>query len=222
MKARWLVVSLIIAFSTAFVFFQREARLGEMRSDGPALVVPAQSTNASARASVSSDTGPVSETPASRPPSATPQPPPLENRERKIENAPALLSGSFTRENDALIYDADARLRLPNDITLSAPTGVMVSNEQQTVFAGDMALETARNTIVAHEAVLDTTSGQMSATVASISFTNDHNQLVRLTGENITLELPATKPDQPTTILSDAVKVETLPPSTAPNTTNTR
>ncbi len=221
MKTRWILVSLLLAFSVAFAFFQREARLGEKHSAGPALMVPAPSTPVIASAPTEQPT-PASDLRPIDPTGPIPENPvELANGSFNATAKPALLSGNFTRENDALVYDADARLRLANDLTLSSPTGVMVSDEQQKIFAGDMAVETARNTIVAHEAVLDTTSGQMTATVASISFTNDRNQLIRMTGENVTLELPATHPDQPTTILSETVNVETLSNASAPSSTTT-
>jgi hypothetical protein len=216
MKARWLLITMLLAFPFAFAFFLREARLGEKPPAKPALVVAPRMAPSPAMTAVESP----APTPAESATTALPQtPPPIENPRSKIPNPPvALLTGTFTREDGSFIYDADAKLRLAKDVILSSPTGVMVSNEKQTLFAGDMQIESGKNTITAHEGVLDTAANQMKATVASISFTNENNQLVRMTGENVTLELPTSeKSPASSTVLADSVTVESAPtpPSSA-------
>jgi len=213
MKARWLIITLLLAFPFAFAFFLREARLGEKRAPRPALVVAPPMPPAAAMTSIE----PPAPTPAETTTTALPQTPAsIENPKSKIENSPVLLAGAVTKEDNSLVYDADAKLRLAKDVILSSPTGVMVSNEKQTLFAGDMQIESGKNTITAHEGVLDTTTNQMKATVASISFTNENNQRVRMTGENVTLELPSgEKTSPPKTIVADSVAVESATTTSA-------
>ena len=214
MKSRWLLITLLLAFAFTFAFFLSEAHLGQQRAARRVLVVPAQTTS---NPSLTKQSSPIETLPEAPTPTATvaETSPRIENRESKIENpAPVLLSGSVAREDNSLIYDADAKLRLATDVILSSPTGVMVSNEKQTIFAGDMQIEAGKNTITAHEGVLDTTTTQMKATVASIAFTHDKNQLIRMTGENITLELPTSEKSPPlTTIHADSITIKS--PATA-------
>ena len=217
MKARWPFITLLLAFPLAFAFFLSEAGLGGKRAARALAIPPAPATAAvESSANISPidpirPIGPISgdSTPSPATVAVTP-PAPIENRKSKIENtAPALLSGTFTREENSLIYDADTRLRLASDLTLSSPTGVMVSNEKQTIFAGDMQIEAGKNTITAHEGILDTNTNQMKATVASIAFTNENNQLIRMTGENVTLELPTGDQENPQQMASDSLRIET-------------
>ena len=216
MKSRWLLITLLLAFPFAFAFFLSEARLGQKRAARRVLVIPpppAATTNVESPAQESvSDSRVTSKSPASETSATATQASDeqvIELNHFTIAPKPVLLSGTFTKEDNSLIYDADAKLRLATDVILSSPTGVMVSNEKQTIFAGDMQIEAGKNTITAHEGVLDTTTNQMKATVASIAFTNEKNQLIRMTGENVTLELPAgEKSPTPNTILADSVTVE--------------
>ena len=216
MKSRWLLITLLLALPFAFAFFLSEARLGQQRTARRVLVIPpppaattavespAQESDSDSRVTPKS---PASETSATATQASDEQVIVLNHF--TIPTKPTLLSGTVAKEDNSLIYDADAKLRLATDVILSSPTGVMVSNEKQTIFVGDMQIEAGKNTITVHEGVLDTTTNQMKATVASIAFTNDKNQLIRMTGENVTLELPTgEKSPAPNTILADSVTVE--------------
>ena len=229
MKARWLIITLLLAFPFAFAFFLSEARLGEKRKARTALIVaPSSAQTAASDMSpigptrpiglIPENPAPAANTTAATAPDPANPPPSIENRESKIQNppAPTLLTGTFAREDNSLIYDADAKLLLSKDVILSSPTGVMVSNEKQTLFAGDMQIESGKNIITAHEGVLDTTTSQMKATVASISFTNENNQMVRMTGESVTLDLPSeNKAAAGKITLSDAAISLPTPPAPA-------
>lgn len=221
MKARWFIITVLLAFPIAFGFFLSEARFGDTRPARPVLVIPPQSSIPAA--TVSHSTPSIeSHVPHAEPQSSKEEPLPestsVSSGKQPVEVViggfvvspkPVLVAGTFAKEDNSLVYDADAKLRLASDIVLSSPTGVMVSNEKQTIFAGDMQIEAGKNTITAHEGVLDTTTNQMKATVASISFTNEKNQLIRMTGENVTLELPSGEKSPTTnTILADSVTVE--------------
>jgi|GEM_PF-3471016 hypothetical protein len=229
MKPRWLIITVLLAFPFAFAFFLREARLGEKRVPKPAPTVPAPpvARDSAKRAPTSSDMSPmtpmgpigaISETTKPTAPSSDEQVVELSNGGFTVSPKPTLFEGTVTREGGNLLYESDAKLRLSGNVILSSPTGVMVSNEKQTLFAGDMQIEAAKNTITAHEGTLDTTTGKMTALIASISFTNDNNQLIRMTGENVTLELPS-NPSSTTTqpLVADALDIKTVPTTTPTN-----
>jgi len=221
MKARWLIITLLLAFPFAFAFFLSEARLGQQRTARRVLIIPtpipveASKPTEPAPASDISPIGPISPI-AENPPApssdiaATTPPPPIENQvtERsdssasKIETPPALLlEGTVTKESNALVYESDARLQLPNNIFLSSPTGVMVSDEQQKIFAGDMQLLTTRQTISANEAVLTLQPGGSSVLTSktlSIASNDDSTPAMELKGDNLTLTMTAQKTPQVT------------------------
>jgi hypothetical protein len=223
MKVRWLLITLLLAFPFAFAFFLREARLGEKRPTKPALVVsplPAPAADLAELTPPAPVEPPVPEpvveekpappaepsapAPAVATVAATPTPAPTEDQ-------PLLLEGTVTKESDALVYETDAKLQLPNNVFLSSPTGVMVSDEQQKIFAGDMQLLTTQQTISANEAVLTLQPGGSSVLTSktlSIASHDDSTPAMELKGDNLTLTIPAKKtpaappastPDSPTT-----------------------
>jgi hypothetical protein len=208
MKLRWIFILVLAAFPYAAAFFLRGTGLAEK----PAITPAPPPTATSAKPAVSVATSSVapesrapwpsrspaaepaavaSTTPVAAAPYAPPAPAPVARR-------PMLLQGTFTRAFDSLVYEADAKLQLADDVTLLSPNGVLVSDEKQTLFVGDMQIAAGANTITAHEGVLDTKAQQMKALVASVTFTDKNNQLVRMTGENVTLEIPLGKtPSEP-------------------------
>jgi hypothetical protein len=209
MKARWLIITLLLAFPFAFAFFLSEARLGEKRTARRVLVIPTPPPAIPVSAPAHSLETPVEHekpqssqsenpTPAPTDIAATqPPPPPIENPESKIENPPALLlEGTFAKESNALVYESDAKLQLPNNVFLSSPTGVMVSDEQQKIFAGDMQLLSSKQTISANEAVLTLQPGGSSVlTSKTLSIaSNDNSQpAMEIKGDNLSLTIPAKK-----------------------------
>ena len=228
MKSRWLLITLLLAFPVAFAFFLTEARLGQQRTARRVLVIPPTTT--STQAPAASDIGPMGPMSPIRPISETAKPTAPSSDEQVVELAnggftvptrPTLLSGSFTKEDNSLVYDSDAKLRLATDDVLSSPTGVMVSNEKQTIFAGDMQIEAGKTTITAHEGVLDTTTNQMTATVASWTVINDKNEKIRMTGSDVTIDFinptqtfAAKKPADDSTTKNQPTSVASVPRTT--------
>ncbi|MDO8539706.1 MAG: hypothetical protein Q7S40_04635 [Opitutaceae bacterium] len=84
---------------------------------------------------------------------------------------PLLAGGSYTLERDAVVYSDDAKLRFANDEVISSPTGVMVSDLEQKMVVGDLALETATGTLEANAAVVDMNKGMVTAKKFSFTFT---------------------------------------------------
>jgi hypothetical protein len=80
--------------------------------------------------------------------------PAVESRAKK-ESAPLLAEGSYTRESGAIVYSSDAKVRIERDVLVSSPAGVMVSDENQKIFVGDIRLEKDGNVLDATDAVID-------------------------------------------------------------------
>jgi hypothetical protein len=53
---------------------------------------------------------------------------------------------------------------------LSSPNGVMVSDEKQKLFVGDLTLETGEHTVIGTDAVLDVERGRMTGTNMTFTF----------------------------------------------------
>ena len=207
MKLKWLIFSALLAFPFAFPFLLREARQRAKTARTPSLTAakvpeftPAPApTPPETVVEPASDISPIADNPTPAPTATdTPLPPvPIENQESKIENPSAvLLEGTFTKEDRALIYEPDAKLQLPNSVFLSSPTGVMVSDEQQKIFAGDMQLLTTQQTISANEAVLTLQPGGSSVLTSktlSIASHDESTPPMEIKGDNITLTIPAKK-----------------------------
>jgi len=220
MKLRGLLITLLLAFPFAFAFFLREARLNEKRATKPALIVaaplpaPAPAEPHAPEPIVEEKSAPPSEPSAPAPAfttvAATPAP-------ASNDAHPLLLEGTFTTEDRALIYESDAKLQLPNNVFLSSPTGVMVSDEQQKIFAGDMQLLTTQQTISANEAVLTLQPGGSSVLTSktlSIASNDESAPTMELKGDNLTLTIAAQKTPQ---IKGDKLKL-TIPVQTNPAT----
>lgn len=215
MKARWILITALLAFPFAFAFFLREARLGEKRTARrvfvipPPLAAPVTAPAAPSETPVEQDNPQSSQSEKLPEPSTdvatTQPPPPIENREPKTvpseatgstNHAALLLEGTVTKESDALVYESDAKLQLPNALFLSSPTGVMVSDEQQKTFAGDMQLLSAKQTISANEAILTLQpdgGSILTSKTLSIATNDDSTPTMELKGDNLTLTIPAKK-----------------------------
>lgn len=75
----------------------------------------------------------------------------------QVKTASPLITteGSFTREEGAIVYGPDAKVRLENGDSVSSPSGVMVSDQDQKIIVGDLKLENATSSIEAINASLD-------------------------------------------------------------------
>jgi hypothetical protein len=59
-----------------------------------------------------------------------------------IKSIVLLARGSYKLVDDTMVYSPDAKLRLRNNL-ISSPNGVMVSDNEQTIVAGDLLIEKA-------------------------------------------------------------------------------
>jgi hypothetical protein len=71
------------------------------------------------------------------------------------ESSPTLAAGSYSRESGAIVYSPDAKVRINSDLVVSSPTGVMVSDKSQQIFAGDLRFESATSSMEGTGAVFD-------------------------------------------------------------------
>lgn len=68
---------------------------------------------------------------------------------------PSLASGSYTVEQNAVVYGKDAELRIWSEMAVRSPNGVMVSNLSQTTVVGDLTMQSPRGTVQVDGAVID-------------------------------------------------------------------
>ncbi len=119
-------------------------------------------------------------------------------------DAPAALqltSGGYAVSNDTHVYSPDSRLELGEHLTISSPTGLMVSDTDHRIVGGDLAIRTKGMT-------METSDGLLAAQA---------DGSVKFTGSTLTMKFgkdadPAEEPtkDQPP---------EMSPPATSPTPT---
>jgi hypothetical protein len=80
-----------------------------------------------------------------------------------------LAQGSYEVEHEAVVFSPDAKLRLLDDMTISSPTGVMVSDLNQKMIVGNLKIETPNGTLRADSGVIDLTKRMISAKGASFT-----------------------------------------------------
>ena len=88
-----------------------------------------------------------------------------------IPALPLLVDGAYAVEQGAVIYDPNARLRLGNDLEVSSPTGVMVSNIDQSVVVGELTVKSSAGIVRAVGAAIDVPNQTMTA--KQITFTSN-------------------------------------------------
>jgi len=71
--------------------------------------------------------------------------------------APDLVRGSFTQKDDTIFYSPDAQLNFGNGVMISSPSGLMLSDKERAIVAGDLVVETPR------ESARPTTGGKPAA-----------------------------------------------------------
>jgi hypothetical protein len=64
-----------------------------------------------------------------------------------------LTKGTYKLVDGTVVYSPEAQMKIGGKLIFS-PTGVMVSDESQKIFSGDLAIETARGTVQFSDAVL--------------------------------------------------------------------
>jgi hypothetical protein len=174
--ATWLCVGLLSIAALSFVVFSRPpATVQPASTESIARSSTADAAPAAAASSLveknttATIVAPSSESalvasnnkPADEPPAPTPSPT-VEAGQSIAEPAVLVLNGSFAKENNALVYDEDALVLLGDGGLLSSPNGVMVSDEKQKLFVGDLTLDTGEHTFVGTDAVLDVERGRMT------------------------------------------------------------
>lgn len=83
-----------------------------------------------------------------------------------VVTSPALplpTNGLYTVERDAVVYSRDTTVRFGANSTVSSPSGVMVSDLEQKMIVGDLAMETPNGTVKADGAVIDVTKQTVTA-----------------------------------------------------------
>lgn len=98
---------------------------------------------------------------------------------------PGLVKGTYTLLDGSVLYSTDAQLKLGDGFVISSPTGVMVSDEKQSVVRGDLSIQLTS----------PDSKSTIEATEATVDFRGEHTvitgQHVRIRG----LKLPA--PEKP-------------------------
>jgi hypothetical protein len=87
-------------------------------------------------------------------------------------SSPGLVKGTYTLLEDTLVYSPDARLRVGDNILISSPTGLMLSDKEVATVAGDLAVETPSGTMQATHAFIDVNGGKIEMTADRMTFTN--------------------------------------------------
>jgi hypothetical protein len=87
-------------------------------------------------------------------------------------NATELFKGSYTTIEDTRVYSADAQLRVGRDVVISSPSGLMLSDNDVSIVAGDLAVKTPGGTLQTTHAFIDVNAGRIDLTADSVSFTN--------------------------------------------------
>ena len=57
-----------------------------------------------------------------------------------------LVKGTYTVMDDTILYSSDAELNLGNGVTISSPSGLMISDKGREIVAGNLVVETPNTT----------------------------------------------------------------------------
>ena len=90
----------------------------------------------------------------------------LSLRSSKVGKAiflPGLVEGTYTLLDGTVVYSPDAKLKLGTGVSISSPTGLMVSDHEQKIVGGDLAVETGDVSVQAREAIVDVSKGVITA-----------------------------------------------------------
>jgi hypothetical protein len=110
---------------------------------------------------------------------------------------PPLVGGSsYPEVRNAIISGSEARLRVSKDAEVRSPTGVMVSDLEQKMIVGDLAVETPKGTLRADGAVFDARSRVMTAERMTFSSKKEPSQALEPTRTPVT-DRAAHAPRQP-------------------------
>ena len=59
-----------------------------------------------------------------------------------------LVQGTYTLKDDTIVYSRDAQLNFANGVTITSPTGMMLSDKDREIVAGNLIVETPRGPVV--------------------------------------------------------------------------
>lgn len=99
---------------------------------------------------------------------------------------PGLIKGTYTLLDGTILYSADAQLRLGDGFLISSPSGLMVSDDIQSVVGGDLKIETARGTLHAEDSLLEVKKGRIRMK-GPVTFTANEANPVPITLDRATL-----------------------------------
>jgi hypothetical protein len=85
--------------------------------------------------------------------------------------SPGLVKGSYTLLDDTIVYSRDAQLNFGNGVTISSPTGLMLSDKDRAIVAGDLVIETPRGTEQAPPASSNVTETRPGSPTESLGVT---------------------------------------------------
>ncbi len=84
---------------------------------------------------------------------------------------PSLVKGSYKLMEDTILYSPDAQLNFGNGVTISSPTGMMMSDRERGIVAGDLIVETPSETMRAANALTEASNGKVEVTADKLSVT---------------------------------------------------
>ena len=84
---------------------------------------------------------------------------------------PGLIKGGYTMMDESVVYFPDSQFRLGNDLLVSSPKGMMVSDKEQEIFGGDLLLQTPQGTIKSDDAMLEINGDNATLTGKQVTVT---------------------------------------------------
>jgi hypothetical protein len=82
----------------------------------------------------------------------------------------SLSKGTYKLVDGTVVYSPEAQMKIGGKLIYS-PTGVMVSDESQKIFSGDLAIETEKGTVQFNDAILTLDDAGLKVTAKSSHFT---------------------------------------------------
>ncbi|MFT3867211.1 MAG: hypothetical protein QM715_01825 [Nibricoccus sp.] len=117
-----------------------------------------------------------------------------------------LANGGYIVTNDTHVYSADSELALGKNLKVSSPTGLMVTDTEQRIVGGDLAIKAKGVTMASEDGLLMTNA----------------DGTVKFTGSNLTMKFDEKKetPNQPAEALALPPQSERAPLPSSSQTTS--
>ena len=109
-----------------------------------------------------------------------------------------LTQGAFVVSNDTYVYSEGSQLSLGDNLQISSPTGLMVSDPEQKIVGGDLSIKAKGMTLESNDGLLTTAA----------------DGSVKFTGKTLTMKFDDAKPSQNET--ASVPPTSNLPPTEAP------